>query len=152
MENIKNSDFDLDYQDGKLGENLIAHILGIKTVEVKRDLKWFETGNLYIETWCWNQTQQKLVQSGINTTKSQWWFWVLGDTIIAVPTKQLKELLSKLRKKDEMKTIENNHLPNPSKGILIKIGDLLQFQKEKGYEITEFDTPAEQIARINLGC
>ena len=152
MESIKNSDYDLDYQDGKLGEDLVAHILGITTVEVKRDLMWFKTKNLYLETFCWNNTQEKEIPSGIRVTKSQWWFWVLGNTIIAVPTKQLKDLLNEQRENKTLREIKNSKPPNPSRGVLIKIGDLLEFQRKKGYEITEFDTPASQIARINLGC
>jgi hypothetical protein len=152
LESIKNSDFDLNYLDGKKGEDLIAHALGIQTVEVKRDLMWFKTGNLYVETECWNNTKDKLIPSGIRATKSQWWFWVLGNTIIAVPTEQLKELLNKLNNEKKLKQRRNPLPPNPSFGVLIKIRDLLEFQQKKGYEITEFDTPASQIARINLGC
>jgi hypothetical protein len=152
LENIKNSDFDLDYRNGKRGEDLVAHALEIETVEVKRDLMWFKTGNLYIETQCWNNTQDQLIPSGIKVTKSQWWFWVLGNTIIAVPTKQLKELLNKLHSDGKLREVANRYPPNPSFGVLIRVWDLLEFQKQKGYEITEFDTPTAQIARINLGC
>jgi hypothetical protein len=46
---IKNSDFDLDYRNGVQGENLVNTLLtGGKTVEVKTDFKWINTGNLYI--------------------------------------------------------------------------------------------------------
>jgi hypothetical protein len=141
LESISNSDFDLDFRNGKQGENLVARVLGVDTVEVKRDLMWFKTGNLYIETMCWSKTKSTWVPSGLRTTKSQWWFWVLGDTVIAVKTKQLKQLINEQWENQTIREKNNCHPPNPSIGYLIKIKDLLEFQKKKGYEITEFDTP-----------
>jgi len=46
----KLSDFDLDLAVGQEGEALVEQLLtGGTTVEVKTDLKWKDTGNLYIE-------------------------------------------------------------------------------------------------------
>ena len=141
MESISNSDFDLDFRNGKQGEDLVANVLGIETVEVKRDLMWFKTGNLYVETMCWSKTKSAWVPSGLRTTKSQWWFWVLGDTVIAVKTEQLKQLINEQWENQTIKEGNNCRPPNPSIGYLIKIKDLLEFQKRKGHKITEFDTP-----------
>ena len=50
----KNSSFDLDFGYGRKGEQLVDELLtGKRTVEVKRDRKWFKTNNLYIETECY---------------------------------------------------------------------------------------------------
>ena len=52
----KLSDFDLDLSVGHEGESLVNELLtGGKTVEVKTDLKWKDTGNLYIE-WVFHNT------------------------------------------------------------------------------------------------
>lgn len=46
----KLSDFDLDLSVGHEGESLVNELLtNGKTIEVKTDLKWKDTGNLYIE-------------------------------------------------------------------------------------------------------
>ena len=145
MESISNSDFDLDFRNGKEGEDLVANVLGVETVEVKRDLMWFKTRNLYLETYCWNNTERKEIPSGIRVTKSQWWFWVLGNTIIAVPTQQLKDLLNEQRENGTLWDINNSKLPNPSRGVLIRVEDLLKFQQKKGYKITKSDTPTAEL-------
>jgi len=50
------SSFDLDFGFGRKGEQLVDELLtGGRTVEVKRDRKWFKTNNLYIETECFFQ-------------------------------------------------------------------------------------------------
>jgi hypothetical protein len=43
------SDFDLDLTYGQVGEALVNDLLtGGFTVEVKRDKRWAQTGNVYI--------------------------------------------------------------------------------------------------------
>jgi hypothetical protein len=50
----KNSSFDLDFGYGRKGEQLVEELLTEgKTIEVKRDRKWWVTNNLYIEVECW---------------------------------------------------------------------------------------------------
>jgi hypothetical protein len=47
------SSFDLDFSFGREGEELVEQLLTKgKRVEVKRDRKWQDTGNVYIETAC----------------------------------------------------------------------------------------------------
>jgi len=56
----KLSDFDLDLAVGQEGEALVEQLLtGGTTVEVKTDLKWKDTGNLYIETVCWSHNNER---------------------------------------------------------------------------------------------
>lgn len=54
---MKNSDWDLDFRFGQAGEVLVNSLLTapIETVEVKTDRRWKETGNLYIEVYCWSK-------------------------------------------------------------------------------------------------
>ena len=45
----KNSSFDIDFGYGRKGEQLVEELLtGGRTVEVKRDRKWWITNNIYI--------------------------------------------------------------------------------------------------------
>ena len=54
----KQSDFDLDFAYGREAELLVEDILtGGLTVEVKRDRRWVETGNIYIETAFYSRSQ-----------------------------------------------------------------------------------------------
>jgi len=58
----KLSDFDLDLAVGQEGEALVEQLLtGGTTVEVKTDLKWKDTGNLYIETVCWSHNNENML-------------------------------------------------------------------------------------------
>ena len=49
------SNWDIDLRYGKIGEQYVENLLtNVETVEVKRDKRWIETGNIYIETQCWS--------------------------------------------------------------------------------------------------
>ena len=82
----KLSDFDLDLSVGHEGESLVNQLLtNGKTIEVKTDLKWKNTGNLYIETVCWSHNNEEWYPSGISATKAAYWAFVLEGTILIVP-------------------------------------------------------------------
>jgi len=86
----KRSDFDLDLAAGHAGEKLVEELLtGGNTVEVKRDFKWKETGNLYIETACWSSRKECWYDSGLSTTKADYWAFVLGESTLLVPASVL---------------------------------------------------------------
>lgn len=115
----KFSDFDLDFAKGKAGENLVeGAIIALcegSTVEVKNDLKWQKTGNLYVETQCYYQTSQSWEPSGLSVTKATHWAFVLNGLIIILPTDDLRTIV-----KVEGTPIECEIEPNPSKGFLIR--------------------------------
>ncbi len=68
------SSFDLDFRYGYAGEQLVEELLtNGKTVEVKRDRRWHETGNLYIEVECWYNSTQSWQASGIAITEADYW-------------------------------------------------------------------------------
>jgi hypothetical protein len=120
---MKNSDFDIDLKFGKEGENTVANILSIETVEVKRDKRWKETGNLYIETDCWYNGSQSWEKSGLSVSKATHYAFVLEGMVVVLPTPDLKEIVKNKGRKIECK-IE----PNPSKGYLIKLSDMVEHQ------------------------
>ena len=61
--------FDIDLQYGKVREKRVADMLQDKKIEVKseRDM-WVRTGNIAVEYECYGKP------SGINATKSDYWF------------------------------------------------------------------------------
>lgn len=129
---MKDSNWDLDLRAGEAGESKVADLLSLDTVEVKTDRRWWETGNVYIETECWYQSSQSWGPSGIRVTKATHWSFVLEDTVLIVPTARLKEAVWTIGR-----PIECNIPPNPSRGYLVTPIALLGFiraaiQEEKG--------------------
>ena len=129
---MKDSNWDLDLRAGLEGESKVADLLSLDTVEVKTDRRWWETGNVYIETECWYQSSQSWEPSGIRVTKATHWAFVLEDTVLIVPTARLKEVVWTIGR-----PVECNIPPNPSRGYLVAPIALLGFiraaiQEEKG--------------------
>lgn len=97
--------FDLDLPKGRIAEDLLREILcggsGTK-VEVKRDFKVSETGNVAIEY------QSRGHNSGISTSEAEWWALALSgpaydgdedkpEVIVLIKRKRLKRILRNLR-------------------------------------------------------
>jgi len=120
---MKNSDFDIDLKYGKQGEETVANILSIETVEVKRDKRWKETGNLFIETDCWYNASQSWEKSGLSVSKATHYAFVLENMVVITTTEDLKSVVEKSGRPIECK-IE----PNPSKGYLIKLSHIVEHQ------------------------
>jgi hypothetical protein len=119
------SDFDLDFAYGHEGEQLVRDILtGGLTVEVKRDRRWIETGNLYIETAFYSRSTHNWVESGLMKTKADRWAFVLESLVIIVSTDDLKKAIDKFGR-----SVSNKIEPNPSKGFLITLNDLIEIQR-----------------------
>ena len=120
------SSFDLDFGYGRQGETLVEELLtGGKTVEVKRDRRWVETGNLYIETGCYFTKIDDWAPSGLFVTEAAYWAFVIQESIFIVPTETLKEVVAKYGRRITCK-IE----PNISNGYLIKVEDLINGTRE----------------------
>jgi hypothetical protein len=121
----KLSDFDIDLANGQEGEQLVKELLtGGKTIEVKTDLKWKNTGTLYRETICWSHNTDDWYPSGLSATKADYWAFVLNSGAIMVPTEVLKSVVTV-----RGRAITCNIQPNPSKGYLIKVEDILDALK-----------------------
>ena len=117
------SDWDIDLRYGQEGEVYVNSLLTapIETIEVKRDKRWIETGNLYIETECWSDVMQSWYHSGISTSKASHWSFVLEDSVVIVPIKRLKFVVQKYGRKKEM-----NRPDYSTKGFLITVEDLFR--------------------------
>jgi hypothetical protein len=115
------SDWDLDLRFGQEGEVLVNNFLTspIETVEVKRDRRWKETGNLYIETECWSDVLGCWYASGISTTKASHWSFILEDSVVIVPTERVRMAIAKHGLKREMNRPEYS-----TKGYTVTLHDL----------------------------
>lgn len=123
---IKNSSFDLDFSYGKGGENLVEQLLTQgKTVEVKRDRKWWSTNNVYIEVECWYLSSQSWEPSGLSVTKAEYWAFVLEKGVVMIPTDHVNYAVKKFGRE-----ITCEIPPNRSKGFLITVEDLLIAMRE----------------------
>lgn len=111
---MKDSNWDLDLRAGLLGESVVADILKADTVEVKTDRRWYETGNLYIETECYYKSSNSWEPSGIAVSKATHWAFVLEDSVLIVPTFRLKEAIH-----EHPRNATCSIPPNPSRGHLV---------------------------------
>ena len=118
------SDFDLDLRYGQVAERSVANLLMIETVEVKRDRRWVDTGNIYIETACLSQVGE-WYYSGINASKATHWAFVLEDMTIILKRQHVLGTVMSYGTQ-----IECNIEPNPSRGYLITVSQLMQFQRD----------------------
>lgn len=115
------SSFDLDFGYGRKGEQLVDELLtGGRTVEVKRDRKWYKTNNLYIETDCFFTKTQEWAPSGLNVTEAAYWAFVLEGSTLIVPIDVLRYAVDNLGRE-----ISCEIPPNFSKGKLITVDDLM---------------------------
>lgn len=121
----KLSDWDIQYEKGMVGENLVKEIM--ETIEVKTDYRWQDTKNIYIETSCYSKMTEQYEPSGLSISKAKYYTFVLPNArdemlVISVPSDLLKLIV-----KEHGKTIECNWSPNRSKGYLIRLSDIIVF-------------------------
>jgi hypothetical protein len=120
------SDWDLDLRYGQDGEESVRRLLTIDTVEVKRDRRWKETGNLYIETSCYYVNDGAFKTSGVSVSKATHFAFVIEDLTILVSKSDLINTV-----KEYGRNISCKIEPNVSFGYLITIDSLLKWQVEK---------------------
>jgi hypothetical protein len=123
---MKNSDFDIDLRFGQKGEVLVNSLLTapIETVEAKTDRRWKETGNLYIEVYCWSFNTESWYPSGLSITKASHWSFVLEGTVLTVPTLVLKDACVKFGRQ-----INCEIPPNQTRGYLVTVDNLMESTK-----------------------
>lgn len=130
--------FDLDLEYGAQGELIVTNVAdAIKTqkVEVKRDGRWHETGNLYVERRCLRANGWQ--PSGIATTDALLWAFVLGDTeaVIILPTLTVERLARELYDKSPWYRVEERNGSHPTKGVRIPLHELTKFLARRQIEI-----------------
>jgi len=123
---MSRSDFDLDLRYGQAGEVYVNLLLTapVETVECKRDKRWIETGNLYVETQCWSKSNQLWYDSGLKVSRASHWSFILEDLVLTVPLQTLIKAVIEYGA-----PIECDIEPNPSRGYLITINALIMAMK-----------------------
>lgn len=113
-----NNDFRYDLKVGQVEEEWLAGLLQSKTLEVKRDFRASQTGNVFVEFFCRGKP------SGIATTQADHWAFILDDGIvIMLPTERLKVLAREAVK--EGNTVLGGD-SNTSRGALVKVARLIK--------------------------
>lgn len=127
---MTNPHFDIDFTRGKVGEYLVNTVLGKlqgKKIEVKTDYRIPETGNVYIETWQYHESDMSDIrQSGINTTQAEYWCIAspTGKGFLMIETETLKEVMRDTNPREVRQSSINPHT-NASKGRLVRMSDIL---------------------------
>ena len=110
------SDFKYDLKIGQVAEKRLGVIFSEKKIEVKTDLKAYKTGNVYIEYFSRGKP------SGISTSESDYYCFVLGSVMILIESKGLKEKCRKYLNTSRDKKGGDN---DTSKGILLPVVELI---------------------------
>lgn len=113
--------WDLTVAEGNFGESLVADVLGLagKTVEVKT--KSYLDAGFYLEFQC--QKSWGWEPSGVQTTRADYWVWVVGRTgvMVVVPTATVRRCYTRaqqLRLRVENGAAGGDH---PTHGYVIPI-------------------------------
>lgn len=112
--------FDLDLKDGLKAESDLANILMDRggKVEVKRDFKARETGNVFVELL------HRGKPSGLSTTESEWWaVWVDEFHVFIVATAILKRKVHDHAKENGFRPVYGGD-DNLSQGVLLPVSKL----------------------------
>lgn len=123
-------DFDHDFQRGLVGENLVNSFLTALqggTIETKTDSRVPETGNVYVETWQWRNNESEAKQSGINTTKADYWCIASpeGNGFVMIRTDALKEVIRETNAPEARQPISSDKTM-ASKGRLVKMSAIMK--------------------------
>lgn len=137
---MKDSNWDLDLRAGEAGESYLADLLHADTIEVKTDRRWKDTGNLFIETVCFQQSTQTWEPSGLSVSQATHWAFIIDDAVLIVPIGKLRQAVY-----DIGWHIENKMPPNPSKGFLITPANLIAYIKSSN---DAFDNAGEQYKNL----
>ena len=123
---MSRSDFDLDLRYGQAGEVYVNSLLTapVETVECKRDKRWIETGNLYVEMQCWSEFNQHWYDSGLTISRASHWSFILENMVLTVPLQTLIKAVNEYGA-----PIECDIEPNPSRGYLVTINALIMAMK-----------------------
>jgi len=112
-----NNDFRFDLQVGQTYENQLAELLQ-KKIEVKRDFKAMETGNIFVEY------QSRNKPSGLATSEAHYWvYWLSEKYFITIEKNELKILCRKYLGTNRDVLGGDN---NTSKGILLPLIEFIK--------------------------
>jgi len=114
----QNGDFRWDLKVGQLHEKWLGELLENVPIEVKRDFRASQTGNVFVEFFSRGKP------SGIATSEALYWAFILGEqTVVLLPTEKLKVLAREAYKDDH---IVKGGDANTSQGVLISVERLVR--------------------------
>lgn len=121
-------EFDIDLARGVQAERYVQDIRDAFTtqrVEVKRDDRAFETGNLYIEYEC-RHRDGVWRPSGIAASTALVWAFVIGRLVIAAPTLEVRELAREQYRVHPERRKLMDVGSNPTRGMVIPTREYVQ--------------------------
>lgn len=137
-----NNDFKFDLEVGQTYENKLGELLG-KKIEVKRDFKCLQTGNIFVE---YESRGQK---SGMATSQAEWWcYWLSDSHFIMIELSKLKDMCRKYIKTDRDVLGGDS---NTSKGILLPINEFISRHPEGHTESQAHEFQSSRPALILQG-
>lgn len=129
--------WDIDLSVGEWGENLLVKILKDSGghIEVKTDLQWEHTGNIFVEYECFYVNENKVKPSALSTSEAEYYAFILPwaskpPIIKLIPT----QLLKKVVKAKGRHMPANQDGPNPTEGYLITLQDIEDYLRELNYK------------------
>ena len=142
-------DFDIDALFGKEAEDFVLRELFVgiitRAVEVKRDGRWRETGNLYVEV---EQSPhgKSWRPSGLMTTDADYQAYVLGNpsqalgpntsmAVLVLPTTSVRAYAASESNNFERTVLGGTKGDNPTRGVLLSTSRLLaSIRRESWHE------------------
>jgi len=115
---LYNNDFSHDLLVGQVAEQFLGDLLQNKKIEVKNDKIAHKSGRVFVEFECRGKP------SGITTTQSDFWAFVLTTGVVIIVSKdRLTELCNNEYNKGN---VIRGGDRNTSQGFLINLDDLLR--------------------------
>lgn len=113
-----NNDFKYDLEVGQVAEKILSELLQGKKIEVKRDLKAVETGNIFVEYFSRGKP------SGLSKSEADYYcYFIKDERMFIIETSELKRLCRVYLNTNRDRLGGDS---NTSKGILLPLKDLIK--------------------------
>lgn len=146
--------WDIDRSYGEQAELFITdvkHAILRDAIEVKRDGRFADTGNIYVEFEAWVNKHHRWEPSGLHRTEDppELWAYVLGDTetALVIPTAVLTDMfehycgadLRRFRETGRLggRIVEQPRGANPTHGGLLKLSQMMAWlqRRQKDHDL-----------------
>lgn len=116
-------DFKVDLAHGQEAERELSEAFHACTIEVKRDDRAADTGNVYVEFEADKGATGRFEPSGIATTEADWQAFKVRDVFLLVPTDYMRTLARKAWVRRRIG--EQRHGSCPTRGALVSLHELV---------------------------